>query len=119
MPYEIVKIDGPVMVIRIDGIVRLAEHQALQATAKKAIEGGIKPKVLVRAEGFKGWEKNVDWGDVSFLMAFGDEIEKMAFVGDEKWKDDVFMFTAKGLRKTLIEYFPSSALAQAEKWIRG
>ncbi|WP_372521861.1 STAS/SEC14 domain-containing protein [Sulfuricaulis sp.] len=118
MAYEIVSIDGPVIQVRISGTMQLVDQQALQAAAKKLIAQGIKPRVLVSAENFQGWEKGVDWGDVSFLMDFGDGIVKMAIVGDEKWKEQVFMFTAKGLRKTAIEYFPPAALAQALAWVR-
>jgi hypothetical protein len=35
------------------------------------------------------------WGDVSFMMEQGQYIEKMAIVGDEKWRDDALAFTAK------------------------
>jgi len=42
---------------------------------------------------------------MDFLMDYGDDVVKMAIVGDAKWKEQVFMFTAKGLRKTAIEYF--------------
>lgn len=118
MAYEIIRTDGPVVHIRIKGMMQLADHQAMQAVAKKLIAQGLKPRVLVSAVDFQGWEKGVDWGDVSFLSDYGDDIVKMAIVGDEKWKDEVFMFVAKGLRKTAVEYFPSSALTQAEAWVR-
>ena len=52
------------------------------------------------AEGFAGWERHEDWGDVSFMTEQGQHIEKMAIVGDEKWRDDALAFTAKGFRPT-------------------
>ena len=118
MAYEIIKIDGPVLHVRIKGVMQLADQHALQAAAKKLIAQGLKPRLLVIAENFQGWEKGVDWGDMDFLMDYGDDVVKMAIVGDEKWKEQVFMFTAKGLRKTAIEYFSPTALAQAEAWVR-
>jgi hypothetical protein len=118
MAYQSLKTDGAVMEIRISGIMQLSDQQAIQAAAKKLITQGLKPRVLVTAENFQGWEKGADWGDVSFLMDFGDDVAKIAIVGDEKWKDQVFLFTAKGLRKTAIEYFSPAALAQAQAWVR-
>jgi hypothetical protein len=118
MAYEIVKADGPVLHIRIKGVMQLADHQALQAAGKKLIAQGLKPRLLVIAENFQGWEKGVDWGDMDFLMDYGDDIVKMAIVGDAKWKEQVYMFTVKGLRKTVIEYFPPEDLARAEAWVR-
>ena len=118
MAYEIVKIDGPVLHARITGVFQFADQTALQAAVKKLIALGLKPRLLISSDHFQGWEKGADWGDVSFLTDFGDDVVKMAIVGDEKWKEQVFMFTAKGLRKTAIEYFPTAALAQAEAWVR-
>ena len=39
--------------------------------------------------------------------------EKMAIVGDDKWQDDAFAFTAKGFRATAIEFFTPSRLNEA------
>ena len=44
-------------------------------------------------------------------------IEKMAIVGDEKWKDEAFAFTAKGFRPTVIEFFPASRIDEARMWL--
>jgi CTP synthase (UTP-ammonia lyase) len=118
MAFEIVKTDGAVLHIRIQGVMQLADHQAIQAVAKKLIAQGLKPRVLVTTVDFQGWQKGADWGDMSFLSDYGNDIVKMAIVGDEKWKDQVFMFVAKGLRKTAVEYFPANALTQAEAWVR-
>ena len=118
MAFEIVKTDGPMLHVRIKGVMQLADHQAIQEVAKKLIDQGLKPRVLVSTVDFRGWEKGADWGDMSFLSDYGDDIVKMAIVGDEKWKDQVFMFVAKGLRETAVEYFPAGALTQAEAWVR-
>ena len=59
----------------------------------------------------------LDWGDVSFMMKQGQQIEKMAIVGDEKWRDDAFAFTAKGFRPTAIEFFSPSHLNEARIWL--
>jgi SpoIIAA-like len=50
-------------------------------------------------------------------MEQGQHIEKMAIVGDEKWKDDAFAFTAKGFRPTTIEFFAESGLNEARTWL--
>lgn len=118
MAYEIVKTDGPVLHVRIKGMMQFADQQALHAVAKKLIAQGLKPRLLVILENFQGWEKGADWGDMNFFMDYGDDVVKMAIVGDTKWKEQVFAFTAKGLRKTEIEYFPTAELARAETWVR-
>jgi stage II sporulation SpoAA-like protein len=49
-------------------------------------------------EAFGGWEWRADWGDVTFMTEHSKDMGKIAIVGDEKWKDDAFAFTAKGFR---------------------
>lgn len=118
MAYEIFDIDDAVICVRLSGCMRFADQQALQAVARQLIEQGKKVRVLALAENFQGWERTDDWGDVGFLMRYGDDIAKMAIVGDERWKEEVFLFLGKGLRSTEIEFFPQDSRMDAERWVR-
>lgn len=118
MTHEIIGIDGAVLSIRISGIMRLEDQHSLQTAGMELMAKGQKLRLLVALVDFQGWEKGVDWGDVGFLMSHGDDIAKMAIVGDEKWKDQVFAFVGKGFRATEVEFFPFSSMKQAESWIR-
>lgn len=118
MAYEIVRIDGAVVYAKLSGVMRLSDQESLQAAGKRLITQGMKVRLHVTLEDFQGWEKGVDWGDLDFLMAHGNEIEKMALVSDARWKDQLYAFVGKGLRTTQIEHFPPSSSAEAEKWIR-
>jgi hypothetical protein len=115
--YEIIRIDGAVLYVRISGVMKLADQQSLQNTGMKLIAQGTKVRLLVTLENFQGWEKGVDWGDIGFLMAHGDDVARMAIVGDVRWRDEVFAFAGKGLRATRIEFFPPSSLKEAEAWV--
>jgi hypothetical protein len=46
-----------------------------------------KVRFLIIADGFQGWEKDGDWGDLSFQIKNDPHIEKMAIVGEKKWED--------------------------------
>ncbi|MGR9036300.1 MAG: STAS/SEC14 domain-containing protein [Gammaproteobacteria bacterium] len=118
MAYEILDIDNKVICVRIRGLMRLADQNALQGLARDLIEQGRKPRLLVVTSNFEGWEKNDGWDDVGFLMDYGDAVAKIAIVGDERWKEQAFMFSGKGLRATEIEFFPPSQSKEAELWIR-
>jgi len=91
------------------------QHGIVPAKQTIAREGKI--RALMIAEGFEGWERKADWGDVSFMMEQGQHIEKMAIVGDEKWRDDALAFTAKGFRPAAIEFFPASRINEARIWL--
>jgi hypothetical protein len=110
--------DDALVHVRLTGVMQLADQTTLQTRAKQWIDRGLKPRVLAVIENFQGWQKGVDWGDVTFLSTHGDDVAKIAIVGDPQWKDQAFMFLAKGLRATQIEYFAPSARAEAEAWIR-
>lgn len=117
MACEIMRTDGAVICARISGVMKLTDLQTLQLAGMDVIRQGSKPRLLVMLENFQGWEKGADWGDVGFQIAHGNDIDKIALVGDEKWKDNVFAFVGKGLRTTKIEFFTHSALKEADIWI--
>jgi hypothetical protein len=45
------------------------------------------------------------------------EIEKIAVVGEEQWRDLVYAFLAKGFREAEVEYFLPADLANAHAWL--
>lgn len=118
MTCEIINIEGDLLTIQLGGVMSVAEQQATQRRVAELIDAGGKPRMLVVAKNFQGWSKKDDWGDMSFLMDYGDAVVKMAIVGDERWKDDALAFAGQGLRETEIEFFPPAELAEAERWVR-
>lgn len=117
MPVEIIDASGKLLQIKVRGMLKKADYDRIIQIAKQAIAREGKVRALAIVEGFEGWERHEDWGDVSFMMEQGQNIEKMAIVGDEKWRDDAFAFTAKGFRPTAIEFFPASRLTEARVWL--
>ena len=117
MPVEIIDASRKLVQVKIRGVLTKADHERIIRIAKEAIAREGKIRALIIAEGFEGWERHGDWGDVSFMMQEGQQIEKMAIVADEKWRDDALAFTAKGFRPTAIEFFPSSRLNEAHTWV--
>ena len=117
MPVEIIDASGKLLQIKIRGMLKKADYDRIIQIAKESIAREGKIRALAILDGFAGWESSGDWGDVSFMMDQGQHIEKMAIVGDEKWKDDALAFTAKGFRPTAVEFFPSSRLNEARTWL--
>ena len=117
MPVDIIDVAGKLLQIKIRGMLKKTDHERIIQIAKAAIAREGKIKALIVAEDFEGWERHEDWGDVSFMMEEGQQIEKMAIVGDEKWRDDALAFTAKGFRPTAIEFFAASRMNEARIWL--
>jgi len=117
MPVEIIDASGMLLQMKVRGMLRKADYDRIIQTAKEAIVREGKVRALVMLDGFQGWERHEGWGDISFMVSHGKQIEKMAIVGDEKWRDDALAFTAKGFRPTVIEFFPASRLDEARTWL--
>lgn len=118
MAYDIMAIDDEVVRVRISDRMRLADQEALQDVARELIRKGKQVRLLAILDKFRGWERSEGWSDVGFLAEHGKKIVKMAIVGDECWKEEVFLFAGKGLRATEIEFFPPSSREEAELWVR-
>jgi len=112
-----IDVSGKVLQIKVRGILKKADYDQIIQIAKVTIAREGKVRALVMLEGFQGWERHEDWGDISFMMEQGQHIEKMAIVGDEKWRDDALAFTAKGFRPTAIEFFTASRMNEARIWL--
>jgi len=103
--------------VRLTGRLTVSEFQALQALGTLSLERFGKVRILVELEDFQGWSKEPGWEDSYFLTEDTGRLSRLAFVGDEKWKDEVFMFVGKEMRSTAIEFFPQDQLDQAKAWL--
>jgi hypothetical protein len=122
MAFQFLQVDGNVLNLRLSGLLRKQDMLDLQRKSRVLIEQGRKLRVLVIIEGFRGWEKTAAWDDMgedmAFMLEHGDDIVKMALVGDEAWKEEAFMFVGKGVRATRVEYFPTEKMKEAAAWVR-
>jgi hypothetical protein len=115
---EITRIEGAALYARISGEMKAADQQALQKAGLGLISRHGKVRLHVTLEGFRGWEKGVDWSDIDFLMTHGRDVAKIAVVGEERWKEQILAFLGKGLRPTEIEFFTPASAGEADRWIQ-
>ena len=116
---DIVEHGNGIVRARISKFMTVADQKALEAFAKRMIDGGHAIRVVVTLVDFQGWELNDGWGDnLDFTFEYGDKIQAIAIVGEEKWRQQALLFVGKGFRRTKIDYFLPSALNFAEDWIR-
>jgi hypothetical protein len=66
---------------------------------------------------FEGWSPDEGWNDLSFYIAHGDQIERIAIVGPERWRGESLMFAAADLRRAPVEFFVESAMSDARRWL--
>ena len=116
MSAEIVNDQGDTLVFKISGKLAQSEFAAAQRDATEILEKSGTKHVLVLAQDFEGWGKG-NWGDLTPQIMMESHIDKMAIVGEEKWKNLVLLFTGQGLRRIPIEYFVPAELSKAEAWL--
>jgi hypothetical protein len=109
--------EGELLVVRITGLLRKPELDAIQARGKAEWESGSRVLVLVIVEGFLGWDRGGDWGDMSFSAVYGQRIDKIAIVAEPKWEAQLLMFTGAGLRRTPVRFFPPDQEVRARAWL--
>lgn len=115
MTVEILESSNNLVEIKIKHQLKKAEEDQLLAVLMGIINRWEKIKILVILEDFQGWERGADWGLLTFERDY--DIEKIAIIGDEKWKDLFFMFIGQPFGPMPIEYFNSSELERAMNWL--
>ena len=106
-----------VIELRVSGELKLAEFQDAQLHIEKVIQTSGNVSILIITEDFQGWERTEGWEDFSFQEKNDTFINKIAILGDPKWKDSILAFAAKGLRPVAIEYFDVAQEANARAWL--
>jgi hypothetical protein len=103
--------------VRISNLMTGEDMIQCQEAIVSAIKlyGTIKGLMILDA--FKGWEKSDVWKDVSFFSEYEKKIEKIAVIGDLKWRDDVYAFLGGPFRSASIEFFNPSQESEARTWL--
>jgi hypothetical protein len=117
MAFTIIDTSGPIISATISGELGKSEVTQMQAAAVDAMRRFGKISALFILDNFRGWKREPDWGDVTFLTEHDNDIIKIAVVGDEEWRDLVYAFLAKGFRQAEVEYFLPGDLAKARAWL--
>lgn len=109
--------EGDLRVLRITGLLRKSQWDAVLATEARQWGPTTHVKVLVMMEDFKGWERGVDWGDITFFDTYGDQIDKIAIVADAKWEVEIVAFAGAGFPACSNQILPLSQLTLARSWL--
>ena len=118
MGVTYVKEPSGLYVIRLAGIFTDQDRREVENAGRAMIDRSGKVKVLILAEGFSGWAKKGDWGDVSFMFEYDPYIEKIAFVADKQWRDKMLMYLGAGMRKAAVEFFALGQEDMARAWLQ-
>ena len=117
MPLTIEYEPNDICVLRISGTLKRAEFGASQEELARKIDVGAKPRLLVSAENFEGFERDADWNDLAFLLSHSGEIAKIAIVAEPRWEVQALAFAGAGVRRAPVKFFHPDELAKARSWL--
>jgi hypothetical protein len=119
MPIALHRENGDVVRLEISGVLQKDDYRRCEAELKTALEDAGSAKLLCVLTGFDGWQRSADWSDLSFYVNYGDAIQRIAIVGNERWRSEMLMFAAADVRRGPVEFFPEGELTKARAWLAG
>ena len=117
MPIAMHHEGGNVYRLEMRGTLRKVDLDRCQDALASQMNRVGPLRLLFVLEGFDGWESQDDWGDLTFYVRHGDSIERIAIVGDERWRGGALMFASADLRKAPVAFFPTHELVTARTWL--
>jgi hypothetical protein len=117
MPIEMHHEGDKTYRLDIRGILSKADIERSEAELASELSRIGSAKLLCVLKEFKGWETPGNWNSLTFYMKHGDAIERIAIVGEERWRSLALMFAVADLRKAPVEFFTEDALTQAREWL--
>jgi hypothetical protein len=112
MPIDGSEEAGGVVRLVVRGRLSTPDQAALVYFVTKAAQRHGRVRLLIVLDGFAGWTRDDDWADEALRITDDAAIDKAAFVGDARWRDDVFAFVSKPFRTIPIEFFTAEDAAR-------
>ena len=91
--------------VDVRGTLQKAELERCQTDLVLQMQRLGPVRLLFILDGFEGWAPGDNWRDLSFYVTHGQDIERIAIVGDERWRSEALMFVGADLRKAPVEFF--------------
>jgi SpoIIAA-like len=103
--------------VELSGSVRKQDLEVCQQGLADEMGRVGSVRLLFVLKGFVGWDAHSNWNDLSFYVKHGDNIERIAIVGPERWRSEALMFAGADLRRAPVEFFGEKALGNARTWL--
>ncbi|SDU16152.1 STAS/SEC14 domain-containing protein [Stappia sp. ES.058] len=109
--------DEDIIVIRASGTLTAQDYDSAVPELEHALDlskGSL--RVLVRLEGFKGWEMGALWRELKFDLKHLNDFGRIAVVGErtlEKWGTTL----SAPFTKADMRFFSTDKEAEAQEWL--
>lgn len=103
--------------VDVSGILRHKEFEDCGIALADEMRRAGAVRLLFVLDAFEGWETQGAWNDLTFYVKHGGQIERIAIVADERWRNQALLFAAAGLRQAPVEFFSRDNVAGARTWL--
>jgi SpoIIAA-like len=115
--HEITEDEGNLVVVKVSGRLTSGDYDALVPSWKKMIAKHGSMRMLMVMHDFHGWGPKAAWEDFAFDRAYADKVERVAMVGEKSWQEWMTRIGSFFVNAD-VQYFDSSDLAEAKRWVR-
>ena len=117
MPASLQHEGNNVYRMTMSGLLRKAELDRCEIELAVEIRRVGPVRLLCVLDAFEGWEPHAGWNDLTFYVQHGGAIERIAIVGEDRWRSEALMFAAAGLRRGPVQCFSPTEIAAARTWV--
>ncbi len=118
MPITLEQKDGgKALEVHVSGRLTAEDYTQFVPLFEKLVQAHGKVSILLHMKDFHGWKPAALWEDLKFDAKHFSDIERIAMVGEKKWQKGMSQF-CRPFTTAKIRYFDTSALAEAETWLR-
>jgi SpoIIAA-like len=117
MPMSVHHERGNIYRVEVQGTLSTREFERCQDVLLEEMRRVGAVRLLFLLDAFNGWEPEDDWRDLTFYVKHGGKIERIAIVGDERWRSESLMFASADLRQAPVEFFTTDHVGDARAWL--
>jgi hypothetical protein len=107
---------GRTMVATVSGKLVKADYEHFVPEFERLAGLYGKLRILFDMTGFHGWTAGAIWEDTKFALHHFNNIDRLAFIGEEKWQEGMAIF-CKPFTKAEVKYFSHDHAIEARMWL--
>jgi hypothetical protein len=105
-----------VLEVQLTGKLTREFYEQFVPEVERQIQQFGKLRILLELNEFHGWTAGALWEDLKFDFRHGQDIERLAIVGEQQWQKGMAAF-CKPFTAATVKYFDQSKIDSARRWI--
>jgi hypothetical protein len=107
---------GMIVTLRFKEKISKKDYDEFVPKIEGLINNKSKIRLLLELHDFQGWTVGALWEDTKFAAQHFNDIERLAVVGDKRWKKGITVFV-KPFTGAEVRYFDMKEIDKAHEWV--